>query len=261
MAFITTNKSTITDIGFEYGTTLPYSHFLKCDNYTVNPGDPGRVQVELTSLDPDSTYIYRIAAKMDSIQIFSSVNILSFNNDITIVPMKVEEQPDSSLILKALVLANGAFMDNIQFQYGNLGEFSDSVKAYPSYVAGYNTIMVSATIKGLKPNTKYHFKVKGTKSNVPVYSDKFSYITNNLSESKQWLFESDIRVYPNPTDDYITISSSEKIDRIEIINLKGKLVRSEQNRNIINIEDFPSGLYFLKAFIGNRFFSKKIIKK
>jgi photosystem II stability/assembly factor-like uncharacterized protein len=261
IASITSNKSTITDIGFEYGTTLPYTHFIKCENSTVNLGGPRQVQVELTNLDPDSIYLYRIRAKIDSVEIYSNENILCFKNEIAMVPLKIEEQPDNSLILKALVLTNGAYMNNIQFLFGISEEFGDSVKANPSYVAGYNTTMVSASLKRLDPNTKYYFKVNGYKGNVPLYSNMYSYITNNPLGIKQRLFESDILVYPNPTDSYVTISSSEKITKIDIISMDGKLIRSEQNTSTINIESFPPGIYFLKAFIGNNIFSQKIIKK
>jgi photosystem II stability/assembly factor-like uncharacterized protein len=260
-ASISANTDTIEDIGFEYGTTRAYSNFIESKDNNVSPGRNSMVQVELISLNPDSTYFYRIRAKMGSIQIYSEENILSLKNEIRMIPAEIDELSEGSLILTALILANGSYVRDIQFRYGTSSELNDSVFGTPSIAMGYQTYIVSAALKGLKPDVRYYFKVRGTYNNAYIYSDEFSYNSINKPDAANRFLTSDIQVYPNPAHDYITISSTAKIDRIEFFNSNGKLLLTESDKNTVNIEDLSPGVYLIKAFIGNRLIYKKIVKQ
>ncbi len=75
-----------------------------------------------------------------------------------------------------------------------------------------------------------------------------------------------ISVYPNPVADYFMITSPQlQIDKLEIYNVLGQLVKTQkliQNNNEINIQEFPRGTYFLRIYNQDKFLkSDKIIKK
>ena len=75
------------------------------------------------------------------------------------------------------------------------------------------------------------------------------------------LIENSRTIYPNPINDYLFVDYSKlKIDKIEILDLLGKVVISEkiENGNRINTSNLPSGIYFLK--LGNNNNKQKIIK-
>ncbi len=70
-------------------------------------------------------------------------------------------------------------------------------------------------------------------------------------------------VYPNPAHDYLSIEFDENLvlDEILIYDYSGKQIRSIKSESEkINIEDLPSGIYYLEARFAQQFYMKKITK-
>ena len=75
-----------------------------------------------------------------------------------------------------------------------------------------------------------------------------------------------IAVYPNPVSQYFMITSPQlDIDEVEIFNNAGQLVKTQkltEVNNRINIDEFPSGVYYLRIYSdGNFVKSDKVVKK
>jgi hypothetical protein len=72
----------------------------------------------------------------------------------------------------------------------------------------------------------------------------------------------DISIYPNPVKDFITIKSINNSDvfKTEIYDLMGSLLELS-NKKVINIEDYPSGIYILKIISNNTIQDFKVIKE
>lgn len=78
--------------------------------------------------------------------------------------------------------------------------------------------------------------------------------------------DKDIRLYPNPTTDRITIEFSEKIRQSYIIDILGNKKRVHltplgENRYSIDISDYDIGTYILQIFTDKQQYSSTIIKK
>lgn len=75
--------------------------------------------------------------------------------------------------------------------------------------------------------------------------------------------ESIVKIYPNPTDNFISIQSKQVINGYEIYSSSGTLVASNQyfNSNDIPVSSLPSGIYHLKAFTDNEILTAKFTKK
>ena len=69
-----------------------------------------------------------------------------------------------------------------------------------------------------------------------------------------------IRIYPNPAQNYITIEGLDKINSIEIIDITGKIVTCEANSKI-DISTLNEGVYFVKITTEENIHIKKIYKK
>lgn len=71
-----------------------------------------------------------------------------------------------------------------------------------------------------------------------------------------------VGLYPNPSNDFITISSDLDISTVEVYNVLGKKIASfsEMSNNSIDISDLTSGVYILKILSGTSSLTKKIIK-
>jgi hypothetical protein len=73
---------------------------------------------------------------------------------------------------------------------------------------------------------------------------------------------SDIRLYPNPATDLLSISSEKEIQHAEIMNIDGQLVKSISGQfNSIGISDLSNGFYFVKVYTENGTETIKFIKK
>jgi hypothetical protein len=73
-----------------------------------------------------------------------------------------------------------------------------------------------------------------------------------------------VSIYPNPSvDGTINIYSETVLDRIEIMNINGQLVRSIENPQSQNdsysFTDLPSGFYFVKLISESQSLTKKVI--
>lgn len=71
-------------------------------------------------------------------------------------------------------------------------------------------------------------------------------------------------VYPNPTSSLINLQSNENIEQINLMDISGKIMHSEQlktNVHQLNISALPSGIYFLKIKTDNTTETKKIVKQ
>ncbi len=71
-----------------------------------------------------------------------------------------------------------------------------------------------------------------------------------------------VAVYPNPTSDFIMVTSQSSIAQIEVYSHIGKLVKKNKNQNRIDISSLKTGLYFIKIKdINGNFATEKVLKK
>lgn len=96
------------------------------------------------------------------------------------------------------------------------------------------------------------------------------YYTKNLQVWKYDLLLSisdfqfeNIVIYPNPSTEYFTIKSTDKVKSVSITDMLGKVVLNitTKNDNKIDISKLNSGVYIVKLITDKRIISRKIIKK
>ncbi|MVO09292.1 DUF4832 domain-containing protein [Flavobacterium sp. TP390] len=70
-----------------------------------------------------------------------------------------------------------------------------------------------------------------------------------------------VKVYPNPASATITVSTSERIMRMQLFNTVGQRVFVKANGNVIDVSFLPTGTYFLHLETQNGKIVKKINKQ
>ena len=72
-----------------------------------------------------------------------------------------------------------------------------------------------------------------------------------------------IRIFPNPTSDFLKIEIEEKkMDQITIFDHAGKLIRQYTSpASRINVHDLPTGIYYLQLRQGNSSYTSKFVKR
>lgn len=74
--------------------------------------------------------------------------------------------------------------------------------------------------------------------------------------------ELEFKIYPNPTNGILNITSKTPLDRITIYSVLGKeILNTATNLNTIDISNYASGLYIVKAFSNNTVAVQRIVKK
>ncbi|MBQ9311633.1 MAG: T9SS type A sorting domain-containing protein [Bacteroidales bacterium] len=100
--------------------------------------------------------------------------------------------------------------------------------------------------------------------NTGVYTEEWDCnIPYNFMESLEE-DEPDISVfvYPNPTKNILNINSNKELDKLELYNTFGQKIYSnigECTSIQINTSSLQSGIYFIKIYMGDNIFNKKII--
>ena len=70
----------------------------------------------------------------------------------------------------------------------------------------------------------------------------------------------DVKVYPNPANSKINISSQFKIDKIDLYDMLGKLILTNKSEsNVIDVSAITNGMYLLKIYSGERSSTKKLV--
>ena len=71
-----------------------------------------------------------------------------------------------------------------------------------------------------------------------------------------------IKLYPNPAKDQLNIETNYELNKVQIIDITGKMLVQEQNNfSTINISDLHKGVYFIKLYVNNNTIVKKFIKE
>ena len=83
--------------------------------------------------------------------------------------------------------------------------------------------------------------------------------TNGETSSLQETEVEEIVFYPNPTKGLISFSKT--IERIEVVDISGKILLSFSNVREINIGDLPFGSYLLRLHSNENSVLRKIVKE
>jgi uncharacterized repeat protein (TIGR02543 family) len=117
------------------------------------------------------------------------------------------------------------------------------------------------------PDFKVRIRFDGT--NMTEQDDKIVAFNNISLDGKETTLSTetlvllnDIKIYPNPTKDIVTISARKTVKEVVIYNLLGQLILKQSINNTraeINLQGFDKGIYFLKIISEYGFVTKKII--
>lgn len=123
--------------------------------------------------------------------------------------------------------------------------------------------------------TKYHIQGNDTtrKEEIVSTNTTFSFIITqdtiftvyfggNETNIKDIYFEKDfVNIYPNPTNKQLYLETNTHLGEIIMYDISGRRIkRWENTSSLIDISDFPSGIYFIKLSSGKNSVTRKVIK-
>lgn len=177
----------------------------------------------------------------------------NFNQEYTLsnIPELYSEAPDN------ININAGEEVDISVFASGGIQPYSYSWQSNESLSANAGQTVVASPLE----TTTYTVTVSDMASNENVH-----YITvnvNNVSVSSS--FKNDIRVYPVPAEDYITVSNIDftEFKTLIITDIQGRVIKElgiESDICDIDTKDFNQGVYFIKLIGLNTTYQRKISK-
>ncbi len=168
-----------TDVSFEYGTDKNYGSSVIGTPPSVNTSTPEPITGELTGLNEDSVYHYRIKAVSDGGVLYGKDKTFQTDGPPVIEIAPATQITDVSATLNATVSPNGADT-TVKFEYGedqNYGTTGTGV-----LVTGANGQIASFEISDLQAETTYHYRAFGNNGiggdvNNDVYSGDMTFTT------------------------------------------------------------------------------------
>lgn len=161
---------------------------------------------------------------------------------------------------------------NTRFHGGQIGPDGKIYVSSPG-TSTYYHVIESPNLKGtlcnfhqraiLLPTYNFWYLPSYPNYNLGVDTTLCDTLINSISNLDK---TDEILIYPNPTTGIIELKMKNEMQNsaIDIYNLYGKkLITKKLNwpQDIININDYPDGIYFISLINnGNKYYSKKIIK-
>ena len=154
----------VTGCRFQYGTTAKYGFSTGCSNRGTGTA-PREVSVELKALKSATTYHFRILASNRAGTTAGKDE--TFETGPAQLPGvatgEAHEPTERGVTVTASVNPNGEEVTSCRFEYG-IAATKYAASARCTKLPGWGTaaVEVTATLKGLAPNTIYHFRISAT---------------------------------------------------------------------------------------------------
>lgn len=200
-------------------------------NTMFGPSTPDYVYID----SEDVTNFY--SPILSSAQVLPNGNMLICSGGRGII---FEINPDEEIVWKYIVPVNnetGVIAEQGQSTQGFLNQTFRAIKYSPDYPAFAG--------KDLTPGN-------------PIELNPDLTPCNNLSVDE--FSNTNVKIWPNPTSDYINIYANGRIGKVQIFNILGKNILQTTNTNLIEVSSFETGVYFLQIELNNTVQQFKFIK-
>ncbi|AUC14927.1 hypothetical protein BTO06_07150 [Tenacibaculum sp. SZ-18] len=283
---VTTNDIAISEEGIIYGITANGLIEIKKGTHEVLPNTEGMYGNSLVYAGSGDLYyihkksLYRYNVNSEAVELISNFD-LGTPGDLTlykgniifpnsIIPIDGSESYSRILAynLKSGLISEVACSDLFGVSFGITNVFSNC-KSNKVYFTNLNYPWENLYTVDLETGEIAISSIKVPANNIFGLASSNEYLAADCHEElrtkncrsifsiDEFLSES-TKVYPNPTNDIITVNSKVELDLIEIYDMNGKLVRKiEDPENGTSIKNLSSGNYLVNLHHKN---SKKIIK-
>lgn len=152
------------------------------------------------------------------------------------------------------------------FAYNN-GAYSGNGTSYATPLSAGGIACLLQAIPNSTNRELLKNSLRQTASLYPNYTDQLGYgilnfgqVLSSFLKTNEFYSQNKAIIYPNPANQKINISSTQKIEKISVYNSLGQFL-FESKTNQINIEKLEKGLYFLKIKTSSSETVEKFIKE
>ncbi len=260
-----TQTYTKTDIGYNFELIIPWDSLMKGFIPTVDT----KIGFDVLASDNDAV---ASDANRNQITLFTPSGMI-YNDPSFFATFQFEESgmfstiPDEEAPTAVANLVATATSSTVKLTWDNATD-NIAVLYYNIYQNG-NLIADSLyakqsgnsySVKNLADGD-YTFAIETVDNYANVSAEKASTTVKVSTVSVDNFTSSELEVYPNPATSEITIKGMENISKIEVIGLKGNVVKTFDGASRINVSQLPKGTYILKVQSEKNSSTTKFIKK
>ena len=162
--------------------------------------------------------------------------------------------PEGNVVLSGGPFTNSSAEHTFTFAPTTLG--CHRLEVYDSQGDGINSGYGTGWFKLMAEDGTQIFRDNGK------FGSKATYMIDVTRTVGVEEYTSEMAIYPNPATDMINISTDNQIQRVEIFNMQGQLVKVETGEvTRVSVKDLANGLYTLKLTTDNGTSMHKIVKK
>lgn len=249
--FTDTIEFTITDLPAGVNATITPNSLSEEGTVTLTLNDidallPGDYQIKVTATGTSET-----------VNVYPILQILDPQVAAVELTAPLDEAENQLLDMTFSWEVAGIGAEEYEFQLALDAEFA-------VLVAEITTEDTYTTVENLLESTEYFWRIRATNTcGEGDYSEVFSFTTEAVVGIEDNLIEG-LVIYPNPTSSILNIEANELLDSVQIINILGQSLMTNQVDNSkvqVNTSNLSAGNYFIKITSANKVTIKKFVKK
>jgi hypothetical protein len=110
-----------------------------------------------------------------------------------------------------------------------------------------------------------NYTIKLTTNACGTNTTKEKVLTINTLGTEELAMEDPVQIYPNPTENVVNLITKERVELLSTTDAGGRIVSCHLDKMssgyALTVSHLTSGIYFIKYKMGEKVFTKKIIKK
>lgn len=254
-----------------YGARDLYISYKRANGVWTNPKNLGNKintdQNEATSdVTPDGKYLLFNRGFADFYWVSTSfIDTLKYTNFKPYLNIAIPDKKDTAERIFTYILPDSTFIDDDGNNTLTYSATLSNGNPLPSWLV-FNPVNKTFTSTSMVAGN-YNIKVVAKDTANISISDIFSLKIAAAPTSITSIECKEIKVYPNPTNEsiFINLNKISACTQIELINVKGNTVYSNNFLNTdnikINVSNYDSGMYIVRIKIENVVYNKKIFIK
>ncbi len=175
---VTSNGESISNIQFEYSLDYSFSNSISTTPNAINTGESLNVSVDLTGLEPNTTYYFRLSGIQNSNISYSEVLSYTTLPDYEITTNYTYDYTANTAEISGNIVSNQHDIINVEFEYGlSSDNLNNNIIGTPVMVNGNTTENITASLDNLQPETQYFYRIKATHQGEEIYGNTQSFTT------------------------------------------------------------------------------------
>ncbi|SDK96493.1 Por secretion system C-terminal sorting domain-containing protein [Catalinimonas alkaloidigena] len=132
--------------------------------------------------------------------------------------------------------------------------------AIPSWMQSYDSVLYLNAIREIQMQVVVGSEGIGNTFTGEILFDELVSYSLVITSSEAVVQLPQLRLYPNPTASLLYLDGPDRIDRIDVVGLNGRVLKTVQGDRRVDVSDLSAGFYVVRAYADKTTYVRKFIK-